>query len=123
MRSFITLYLYSINSVERSPPWGANSCSVTHNIHSILKKVKVHCCVHKHLSLIHILSHIYPVYTLQSYSFKIYFNIIFPSTYWSLPLPFNTGHSTKIFHAHIFPSMLVYIWGDQGILNGLDSFG
>jgi hypothetical protein len=64
----------------------AANCAVTQELPSNLWNVKVHYCVHNSPPLVPILSHIDPVYTVPSCLSKIYFNIVHPSTSWSVTL-------------------------------------
>jgi hypothetical protein len=93
--------------MEESPSWEDNSHSANQQIPRLLRKLKVHYCVHKSSQHFHILSQTYPVHILPPHFPKIHYNIIFTSTprysVWSSPFiptkilcPFRISHACYI---------------------------
>jgi hypothetical protein len=72
--------------MELSPSWEAAHCAATQELPSILWNPEVHHRVHISPPPVPILSQIDPIPTIPSYVSKIHFNIVQPSTSWSLVL-------------------------------------
>jgi hypothetical protein len=68
------------NTMEPRLSSEAASCAATLEIHNILSKPKFYYRVHKSPQLVSIVSQMNPIHTTQSYSSKIYFNIILQIT-------------------------------------------
>jgi hypothetical protein len=74
-----------MNFMEQSPNWEADGTSDSQQIHCLLWNPKINYCLHNRPSLVPVLNQINFILS----SFKINFNIIFPSTLtspkWSPP--------------------------------------
>jgi hypothetical protein len=69
--------------MELSTTPEASSYAATQELTNILWNPKVHYRIHNSPSLVHVLSHINPVYTISSYLSNVSLNIIHPPTSWS----------------------------------------
>jgi hypothetical protein len=59
--------------------WEVNNFSTSKNIFCMLWNQNIHHCIHKSPPVVPFLSHIYPVHTLSSCSYKMHCNISLPS--------------------------------------------
>jgi len=74
------------NSKEQSPSWEQITSSATQEIRSVLWNPKVHYRIHKSLPIVHVVSEKNSIHAAQSHFSMTRFNIIIPSTLWSLKL-------------------------------------
>jgi hypothetical protein len=91
--------------MEPRSSWEAASFAVTREFANILCNTKFHCCVHKRLPSVPILSQINLVRTTTSYLSKTHFDVIFSRLgFLSELIPF--GFPTKILYAFFSPCVL-----------------
>ena len=88
------------NSMEQSPPRGANRSAANHEINYILRNSKLHYLAHKSTPTLHILSQMNKVQGLSLYFFPIHFNIILPSSPTSYKRLYPSG-TPKVFTAFL----------------------
>jgi len=125
-REWKTNYLTNqpTNYMELSTSWDAKGSWVSYEIPCILWNMKVHYCMHEHLSPVSIVSQISTVHATPSHLLKIHLNIILPSM---LNLPsglFHWGLPSKILNATPCLTYMPYVpptssldWGWIGCIN------
>ena len=111
----ILTYLFTY-CMEQSPSWEANRFSASQGIPRILLNPKVHCCTHKCLPPVPILSLLDPVHNPTSHFVKVHRNIILlsmPGTHeWSLFLRFphqNPLYASPISIRATCPAHLIFL--------------
>jgi len=70
--------------MEQSPSWEANRFAASQKIPCILRYPKIHCRIHKYPPPVPVLSQHNPVHASTSHFLEIHFNIILPSTKYTL---------------------------------------
>jgi hypothetical protein len=98
------------NSMEHIPFWEANRCSTNQDICYLLLNPQVQCRVHKCPPLNSILKQLNPVYILPSSFFKMYINVILPSTPGIASAVFPSGFPIKILYAFLFSHIRYYYY-------------
>jgi hypothetical protein len=97
----LTLHTHSI---QQNSSWEVNRLSASQGIPHILRKPKLHYCIHNCQPPVPTLSQINPVHALTSHLLKFYLNIILPSTpgssKWTLStrFPHQNPVYTSAFH-------------------------